>query len=1305
MLRVAAAVLFCSVTLSWAWEEDGDVRVLSSNEQGCVIVFSPAQFRLDTLILNGKHYQNVDFRMASPTGAPGDPMLPCRVVVVGVPPKGNVRVSVEASDFVERAGIRLPPVPLLNKEDGLPVEVYEEGPAYKGEGFLPDKFFEAEAPAYFGNVRVVRILLFPIQFDPAGNRTREYRRIVLRVDFEERGVGGGGVEEMRMESVYRKAVINYSEARKWTVRPERDLMKDRRSLQAGIRYKIPVSQEGVFRVTGNFLQGQGVDIGAIDPTTLKIYNNGGRELPRDVGTLRPDSLMESPILVSGADDGRFDGSDYLLFYGKGVKDWAYDAGEQRYKHYIHLYTEQNVYWLVFNDGVAGRRIPSASPLSEEGAQKTVTYRDRIFFEKDISNPLMGGIHWFGDAFENGDTKSYDVTLSGPVSGEPIAVRFRLKGANVGAHLFIVRFNDVLIKTVQLFGTSFAVEDADFTGGERQGLNTLSFDYSGSGLGQMAYLDWFEVEYSRTLMGSNGRLRFFSPDETGLYDYHLSGFVGEPVVLDVTDVSTIRRMVLRSVSDGWAFVDSAAAGSPKRYAVVQGSGQVSPANASRDEVSSLRNSAQGADLLIVTHKDFYDQALRLKDLRENEDSLSVFIADIQDVYDEFSWGLSDPTAVRDFVKYAYERWTTRPSYLLLFGDGDYDYRDILPYPSENRVPVFEYDGLTESGSRASDDWFTTVAGNDSEMDLAVGRLPVQTVSEARRVVDKIIAYETKPILGDWRSLVTMVGDDEKSRYGDENEITHTRASEHIAENVIPPLFNFNKIYLTEYPEEITLEGRRKPKARDDLLEQINRGTLLVNYIGHGNEYLWAHEHIFELSRDLPTLRNEGRLPLIYAATCAFAKYDDPAEQSFAEALLNAEDAGAIAVIAACRFCSAPPNEALNEAFMETLFSESGPTERLGDALRAAKLVVTNRVNNEMYHILGDPTMRLGTPMYRAAFTSMQPDTFKALSVVQVEGRVEKDGELWADFNGRIVLKAFDSKKEKTYTTQYGTGLSYRLPGNALFRGEATAENGLFRISFIVPKDISYGGYAGRLHSYFTDGQNDGGGYRDGIKVGGSADLVDTEGPEITLFFTGQENFVSGDMVSEKPELTAVIRDDKSGVNITGELGHKIMLTVNGREKEDVTEYFQYDAGNYLEGRLLYTLSDVGEGEHDLIMKAWDNANNSSAQSLVFSVVHRGELRLEDVLNYPNPVRSSTHFTFKLSQDAEVEIKMFTVSGRLIRRMDGVLCEPGFNMIYWDGRDEMGDELANGVYLYKVIARSRVDGMDLKKEVIERLMVMR
>ncbi|HEX9933632.1 MAG TPA: C25 family cysteine peptidase, partial [bacterium] len=429
-----------------------------------------------------------------------------------------------------------------------------------------------------------------------------------------------------------------------------------------------------------------------------------------------------------------------------------------------------------------------------------------------------------------------------------------------------------------------------------------------------------------------------------------------------------------------------------------------------------------------------------------------------------------------------------------------------------------------------------------------------------------------------------------------------------------------------------------------------------------------------------------------------------KQSFAEDLLVSEGKGAIAVIAASRECAAGSNEALNREFLRRLF-ESGKRYRIGEALRLAKLSTYDVFNNELYNVIGDPTLRLAFPVRKASFTDLRPDTFKALSLVSANGQVGTEGNSPLPFQGKAVIKGVDSKKPVSYTTRWGTRLDYLMPGNVLFRGEAAVANGTFRISFIVPKEISYGTRTAKLSAYFWNETGDGLGAKSGIAVGGTANVLDDQGPDIQLGFSDMESFVSGGMIHPDPELLAVVKDEQTGVNLTGEIGHTLALTLDGQPAKNVTDYFQYDEGSYLQGKLHYPMIGLSEGDHEIILKAWDNANNSSVQTLSFRILRLDELRLENVLNYPNPFSSSTHFTFQLNQSAGVEIKIYTVDGRMIRKLDDVSGQPGFNMIPWDGLDEAGDSIANGVYLYRVSARIVLSDKTIEASEIGRLLIMR
>jgi hypothetical protein len=1280
------------------------VRLLQNSPTGCTVEFRLTGFSLDTVRLDSRQYLKTGFDGSMHATIPGDPQVPYAVAVIGLPPDGDVRVSLAASEPGRTLeGIRLCPVPRIDRQEDFPVEIFSEGEAYGKQTSIPGSIFDAGEPEWFGPFRVVRLRIHPIQYNPAAGSLQVLSRVVLSVTFSGKTVATAAMQTSADEAVYRGALLNYSTARQWRVRNPQPAGKKSRSFDAGLHYKIPISTEGMYQVTGSFLASSGIDISAIDPSTLKIYNNGGEPLPSKLTDSRPDSLIENPIQTVGMDDNRFDPSDYFVFYGKGPAGIHYTA--KQFSHYVNPFVTENIYWLVFNDGRKGRRIQRSSPPGGSGGQPAEWFTDLAYFQHDIENPIKAGMFWDSHTFEpNNPDWTLDLPVFDPVADSTAYFLIQVKGGTDAAGVLDVSVNDNPLSAISLFAASKLSYNKIYPSGLSSSGNKISFHFRPSTLAAAAHLGWIEIQYKRKLQARNGGLRFFSPLNAGFYECRLSGFSQEPTVWDVSVPSGIRSIPVVRDNAGYLMTDAFDPGLPRTY--LARTGFDTPASIQKAEWNNLRDPGTEGELLIITHADFYEQASRYKQFKENFDSLTVFLADVQDVYDNFSGGLLDPAGIRDFVKYAFDRWRKPPAYLLLVGDGHYDYRMLSPDAGAVKIPPYEVDALRKDDARAMDDYYTYVSSPDQGA-LSSGRLTVQTAEEAETVFGKLIDYQSNPDRGDWRSLITMVADD-AFHAGKDNETEHTAASEYLAEEIFPRSFNIRKIYMTEYPVEIRTR-RLKPGAENDLVNQINQGTLIINYTGHANRTVWADEWVFQHKTDMNRLHNGARLPLFYTATCEFGLYDDPSQQHFAEDLLASPDKGGIAIIGATRFCQPNYNEDLNREFMNALLNEPGTRYRIGDAFRIAKLRTTDsgRANDEQYHILGDPSMRLAVPRRQVVFTRMEPDSFKALGLVRVTGEVSENGSVSEGFDGNVLLRAFDSKKPTRYLTdeKYPSTISYLLPGNPLFRGEGKVQSGRFEVQFIVPKDISYGGDLGRLSGYVWNENTDGFGYRDSVATGGSASIDDQRGPDIRLSFGQREGFVSGDMVSEDPELDVIFEDDKSGINLTGEIGHKITLTLDDRAPVDISEYFQYDQGSFLKGRIAYKMSGTSQGDHQLTVKAWDNANNSSSQAVEFRVVTAGALVLEKVINYPNPMSDGTAFTFEINEAAEVEIKIFTVDGRRIGRIDRFLAQPGFNMASWDGRDESGDGLSNGVYLYKVTARNRLRGKDVETSVIGKLIVMR
>lgn len=1357
--------------------ENSSAQILSVRPSGLTIEFVIRDWQMDTVSVSGEDFVLVNFYGASAVDEPGSPHIPYHVAVIGIPVGANPRYQIVDSEYEILEPLKLLPHPSIrNEEENLIGEFRLNPEVYASSEFFPSAPVILDEPAFFRDQQIVRLQVAGVRYAPNKNQLLKYNRIVLQVDFDGgalRATGESVRASVGEERLYRNLLLNYEQAVRWRVSPIREfkLNRTRSVFEFGTLYKFNIKEEGIYKIDGAFLESQNINLNSITPAKIRLFNNGGRELPRSLTAPRPDGLVENAILVVDGGDGRFDRGDYILFYGVGLEGWNYDPASQRYSHYINHYNTANVYWLSFDgqqDGLRMAPVNSAPPASS--IQET--YQGLAFLEEELTNPLRSGLNFFGRQFavtELDQRRTFTFNLPNAVAGDPSAqLLVRMVALNEGIHRFAISLNNISLGTRQFAGISPLIQPyvimraSDFSlttpGALVAAANSLQFTYSHTtASGQpstsgQTFLDWIELHYTAQLRAVENSLAFQTAPQTEPQSYRISGFTSSALELyNITDFANVQKISGFDLAGGnLTFTDSQPTGLPKRFLALATSNYKTIENLERADVVDLRNPALAGEFIIITHEDFYPEALRLESLRENgnpDNRLETEVVRISDVFANFSGGLYDPIAIRDFIKYAYDNWTIRPRYVLLFGDGDFDPKNIMSRGDQNWIPTFQTDELAstvrqiaELETRTTDSWYTYVSGADQVMDLAIGRINVQTLVEAQAVVDKIIAYETQPVRGGWRNTITMVGDDELVGNGRPSaaDIVHIPQTETIAENNIPNSFDIEKIYLSEYPKVIgaAVGGVRKPAAKEALIQQINKGTLIINYIGHGNPTIWAHEAVFEQA-DNPRVQNPGRLAFFVAATCDWALFDNPDRQSQAEELLLAENRGAIGILTAARLVFSSSNFSFNRFFYDGLFNSAGGTNRLGDAFLFTRLRTSNVTNDEKFHIFGDPTLRLGAPQHETVITSMTPDSILALSTVEISGEVRLGGQLWGDFTGKALINTFDSKKFVQHIPEAGSIQRYYLPGNAIYRGAIPVQNGRFTAKFIVPKDISYGGNLARVSAYVWNDDADGVGYRDNILVSStSSSLVDRDGPQIKIYFSGHENFASGDIINENATLVVELADTVSGINITGEIGHRLTLSIDPDEETclsqlnrflgitsiDLTDLFQFDESSHFSGRVEYAMQfprtvDVGGREvsctepgssdrrHKLVVKAWDNANNSSTAAVDVLVVASEGLVLHDVLNYPNPFTQSTTFTFISNQDAEVTIKIYTVAGQLIQTIPNRFARSGFNMIEWDGRDEAGDLPANGVYLYKLIARPLSDTEASQKEIVGKMAIVR
>ncbi|HSD64030.1 MAG TPA: type IX secretion system sortase PorU, partial [Ignavibacteriaceae bacterium] len=1069
----------------------------------------------------------------------------------------------------------------------------------------------------------------------------------------------------------------------------------------------------------------GIDASTVDPRTIKIYNNGGKPLPEIPESSRPADLLENAIIVQGENDGKFDQQDYILFYGRGNNFWDYDTSSHTFKREFNVYTNHNYYWITAG-GTNGKRALNESSLNQTGVYTQTSSKGFVSRDDEKINIGNSGRNFLGDVFTNLNTsETYTNKLDGRIDGIPIKYKLNFVTASSNATAIEVRENNTVIWNQYMStGVSGYVDGTPyqstvyFNNTLPDNRSVLKFTFTPNSGSAVGYLDYFEITYDKELKAFNDYLLFYSKDTTAAINYDLTNFSSSNIkVYDVTDFSGMKQVTDLNISGGECrFQLNQQQGNISTFIAVGGDNYKTPANPQAAENSNIHGIADGAKFIIITPKVFMDAANRLKNFRENEsrNKLSTIVIDVEQIYNEFSGGLLDISAIRDFIKYAFNNWQIAPEYVLFFGSGNYDYKDILGYHTNFLPPYETTESLRELYTWTTDDFFVNL-DSDKKTDLASGRITAKNIDQANQAVDKIIYYEQNSDRGPWRNLITLVADDgyQGAVYGGND---FTASSERLGNIYLPSSFDLNKLYMAAYPVVITGAGKRIPDGNKAILNAMNEGTLIINYVGHGAPDLWADEHIFEQGVTIPQLKND-RYFFVTAATCDFGYFDNPSSISAAEELVLDNNAGAIASLSSSRLVYQENNEQLMDAFFNALFNANNVALNgvcVGKALFNTKQTLFGE-NDQKYFLFGDPTLKLMVPEYSAKIDSVNGFSvatdsiqIKALSHIHLSGSIHNsDSTLWNDFNGEGLLSVFDSKRTELLSQLHNYQITRQ--GGLIFRGRVSVINGKFNPDFVVPKDISYQNQKGKIEFYFYDSNSDGLGYTNNIYVGGTDTTVvnDGKGPDIEIYF---DNASAVNSYLVNPTSTMIIKlSDDTGLNTTGTgVGHQLEGILNDNEKNpiDFTKYFTGDlnAGGR-SGEVSYKFDDLNQGSYSLKVNAWDVFNNFSSETVYFTVVDGSNLEIRDVYNYPNPFSDNTTFTFQRNQEnpADVRIKIYTVAGRLIREIEANYITDKFVRVNWDGRDQDGDKIANGTYLYKIIVKN-LDGT-FSKSVLGKMAVIR
>jgi hypothetical protein len=1095
-------------------------------------------------------------------------------------------------------------------------------------------------------------------------------------------------------------------------------------------YKLSIPESGMYKIDGEVLRKLGINPEQINPQHIRLYATRGGMVPEANNAPRTDDLEELSIFVSGEGDQRFDAGDFVLFFAEGPEQIQYLTAEQRVQVRNNIY-DTNKYIFINVSLGPGKRI-SEAPSPGNSTYTSRHFNDWRHLEQDLVNighvsPFTTGAgkQWYGDNFRIVREKSF----SGPFSfadrdwTSPVFVESVFAGRAAQASRFHLDINGRTLSSTSMGTTNLGNPDFPYA---RIGRIADTLRLEGNnieirlrfpdlpGTVSEGWLDYITVNARRKLVYGGQPLWFRDLLSTAHTNstYIVENGSNALQLWNVSDIFQTKQIPFQLNGGELFFTDESV--SLQQYVLFdpqfafpkpETAGAVMPQNL---------HAMENCDLLIVYHPLFQNEALRLASHRTNETGLRVGLANVLEIYNEFSGGALDPVAIRDFVRMHYQR---NPAfrYLLLFGDATFDYRNIYKIEGfQNLVPCWQTEqSLDPIFSFPSDDFFALLDPEEGStlrgaLDIAVGRLPVNTLQQAQTVVDKLIHYDTSPEkMGDWRLQLCFLADDEDNNkhINDADELT-----EFVAENY--PLYNIEKLYFDAFPQVITPGGERFPAAKEAINKSVFKGNLVMNYFGHGGSTGLAQERVLEVS-DINSWTNLNRLMLMITATCTFGSYDNPFQTSAGELVLLNPRGGAVGMMTTTRAVYAHSNRRLTFSVFRYIFErEDNKGLPIGEILRRGKNSTsedTLQSNARKFTLLGDPSTLL--PQARHSVRTLaingvpinpsSPDTLKALNKYTLSAAVtDEQGNVLEWFNGQADVAVYDKETtQRTLGQNAGSSVrSFTLQRNVVFKGKARVTNGRFEFTFIVPKSINYAVGPGKISYYaWQDDLTDASGYSRDVLVGAAGEGADLSknGPNVELFMN-DFTFVSGGITHENPVLLGRIQAD-NGINLSGaSIGHDLTATINSDDKNTrvLNDFFQTEIDDFTRGEIRYPLFNLEEGPQQIRVNAFDVAHNPGVGTVEFTVVKGGSISIKNLLNYPNPFTTRTQIQFEHNLAGipiDLQVQVYSISGQLIKTIDQTMMPHGFltTGIEFNGMDEYGQRLANGVYLYKV----KVKGTDI------------
>lgn len=1107
-------------------------------------------------------------------------------------------------------------------------------------------------------------------------------------------------------------------------------------LANGNWFKFYVEKTGVHRLTYSFLDQLGLNLSGVSSDQIKVYGHGGAMLPlRNSENLYFDP-PQLPLQVFDGNDGEFNPGDFILMYAESTEGW----NEENQTH-IHAYAERAFYYVSINNDIP-QRIPNLQSSTSTPDQVITSFDDFQFYEVDETSMSLVGRRWFGDRFDIETERTYDFEFKNLITSEPLNYDIKFGGISAIPSFFGISINGSQVGNIPVSPTgdsqpsTGASTDSQTTVNSDNVSLTLTYNKNGNPAAR-GFLDYIRLRAKRELRADDKQFMFKNLDisnTSSFVEYQIENASEISQVWRIDDLTEISAYQNTSNSPQFSFVTAHDVDSkfiavaPNDYytpLILQSDRIVQNQNLKGSIFTNAQGEFQDIDYILITRQDYLTHANRLADIRRNRNNFNVKVVDLHRIYDEFSSGKPDIVAIRNFVKYVYDNASSpqnRLKYLCFIGDTSVDYKNRLP-GNNNIVPTYQSLGsfATTVSSFMSDDFFTMMDPNEGrmfqsdKMDIAVGRIVVDTQQEAREAIDKIVDYESRTSYDSWRNDFILVSDDVDESWEHLSiQVNLDNLGDEISEN--KPNINVKKIHSDAFQQQTSAGGDRYPRVNKEINEKVELGATVLNYFGHGGEDGLAQERIVTQT-NVESWRNPNRYNVFLTVTCEFTRFDNPLRISAGELAYRNPEGGPISMITTTRAITVGDGVVFNREMAPFLFDYAENEITVGEAVRLAKNEINSQGRRIVFYI-GDPAVRIPFPKPNIRLTKVNDvplnafnDTLKALSKNKFSGEIVDDsGNRINNYSGVVSATLFDKNIERSTLANDGTRnnqgdlliMDFKTLGEVLFRGQASVNNGEFDIEFVLPKDTRIPVGNGRISFYALRDNilEDQSGFSNDILIGDINENApeDNQGPQIQLYMN-DESFVDGEITDESPFLLAHLQDE-NGINTAGGIGHDIVAILDGDEANPfiLNEFYEAEVDDFTRGEVLYKLRDLEEGLHTLSFKAWDVYNNSSTAEIQFRVASSNELDITRVLNYPNPFVNYTEFWFHHNQPFQplnVQVQVFTVTGKVVWTHNETITTDSFlaREITWDGRDDFGDQIGKGVYIYKLT----VESPDINKKI--------